>query len=57
MKWTVTLSRKTRKSIPLLPEKVRKSLAYLIKEIELTGPVKGDWPNYGKLGKTTHHCH
>jgi len=33
------------------------TLAYLIREIELTGPVKGNWPNYSKLGKERHHCH
>ena len=47
MKWTVRLSKK----------RVRKTLAYLIREIELTGPVKGSWPNYSKLGKARHHCH
>jgi len=57
MEWTVTLFKKARKSILLLPERVRKTLAFLIKEIELTGPVKGSWPNYSKLGKTRHHCH
>lgn len=57
MEWTVTLSNKARKSIRVLPVRVRKTLAFLIKEIELTGPVKGNWPNYSKLGKTRHHCH
>lgn len=22
-----------------------------------TGPVRGNWPNYGKLGPGRHHCH
>ena len=57
MEWTVTLSKKARKKLRLLPDRVRSTLAYLIKEIELTGPVKGSWPNYSKLGKTRHHCH
>ena len=57
MEWTVTLSKKTKKSILLMPQRVRKTLAFLIKEIELTGPIKGNWPNYSKLGKTRHHCH
>ena len=21
------------------------------------GPVRGDWPNFSKLGKNTYHCH
>lgn len=57
MNWTVTLSRKAKKNIPVLPKRVRSTLAYLIKDIELTGPVKGSWPNYSKLGKARHHCH
>jgi hypothetical protein len=57
MEWTVTLSKKSKKSILVMPQKVRKTLAFLIREIELTGPVKGNWPNYSKLGKTKHHCH
>jgi len=57
MKWTVTLSNRARKNIQTLPDKVKKTLAYLIREIELTGPVKGNWPNYSKLGKERHHCH
>jgi len=57
MEWTVTLSKKARKNIRLLPKRVRKTLAYLIRELELTGPVKGNWPNYSKLGRARHHCH
>jgi mRNA-degrading endonuclease RelE of RelBE toxin-antitoxin system len=57
MEWTVTLSKKARKNIRLLPKRVRKTLAYLIRELELTGPIKGNWPNYSKLGRARHHCH
>lgn len=46
-----------KENLPTLPEKVKKTLAYLIREIELSGPVKGSWPHYGKLGKERHHCH
>lgn len=57
MNWTVTLSKKTIKNIPKMPQKVRKTLALLIREIELAGPVRGNWPNYSKLGEASHHCH
>lgn len=57
MKWKVTLSNRARKNLDSLPDKVKKTLAFLIREIELTGPVKGNWPNYSKLGKERHHCH
>lgn len=26
-------------------------------DIEVDGPVRGDWPNYGKLASGRHHCH
>ncbi|WP_332308295.1 hypothetical protein [Desulfonatronovibrio magnus] len=26
-------------------------------EMEKSGLVRGNWPNYSKLGKNKHHCH
>jgi hypothetical protein len=52
----VALSRQTSKNLPSLPERVKKALALLIADIEESGPVRGDWPNYGKLGSNRHHC-
>jgi len=57
MKWTITFHAKARKSVSKLPARVQKSLALLLREIELNGPARGEWPNYGKLGKDMHHCH
>ncbi|MBI4799664.1 MAG: cytotoxic translational repressor of toxin-antitoxin stability system [Desulfarculus sp.] len=57
MAWTVTVSAKARKGIDKLPEAARKALALLMKDMEAGGPVRGDWPNYGKLGNRRHHCH
>jgi mRNA-degrading endonuclease RelE of RelBE toxin-antitoxin system len=51
MEWTVTLSKKARKNVRSLPERVRKILAFLIREIELTGPVKGNCPTTASLIK------
>jgi hypothetical protein len=45
------------KLISQLPETVKDKLFTLIQEIRLTGPVRGNWPNYSKLGKNIHHCH
>jgi mRNA-degrading endonuclease RelE of RelBE toxin-antitoxin system len=56
MNWSVTLHAKVCKAIPRLPVRVRAMLALLLREIELNGPARGDWPNYGKLGKDTYHC-
>lgn len=57
MKWTVTFSRIALKQRKKLPKSVEKSLIALIMEIEHEGPVRGNWPNYGSLGKRRHHCH
>ena len=57
MSWTVTISKKAAKNLSFLPKQVRKSLALLMREIETDGPVRGNWPNYGKLDKDRHHCH
>lgn len=57
MAWTVLIGAKAEKGIAKLPEAARKALALLLADIETGGPVRGDWPNYGKLGKGRHHCH
>jgi mRNA-degrading endonuclease RelE of RelBE toxin-antitoxin system len=57
MKWNIQITRKAEKQIKQLPEGIRKKLIALILDIELGGPVRGNWPNYGKLDDTRHHCH
>lgn len=57
MKWTVHIKRRVVRQIRKLPELVKKSLIALIREIEWEGPVRGNWPNYSRLGKNRHHCH
>lgn len=57
MGWTVLITAKAEKGIGKLPEAARKALALLLADIEAGGPVRGDWPNYGKLGRGRHHCH
>ena len=55
--WHVRLSKKADKGLAKLPKVVRINLTALMKQIEAQGPVRGDWPNYGKLGPNRHHCH
>ena len=57
MGWTVRISAKAQKRCQALPEVVRRALALLMADLEDFGPVRGDWPNYGKLGPGRHHCH
>ncbi|QOX78295.1 cytotoxic translational repressor of toxin-antitoxin stability system [Trichlorobacter lovleyi] len=57
MTWTVKLSRVAEKQKSKLPKTLRQILYALIGDIEAGGPVRGDWPNYGKLSSARHHCH
>jgi hypothetical protein len=57
MAWTVTSQKKVRKQVKKLPLGVKENLFALLLDIEIGGPVRGNWPNYGKLGRNRHHCH
>ena len=57
MSWTVNIKKKVVRQLNKLPENVRFSLVALIRDIEEYGPVRGNWANYGVLGKNRHHCH
>ena len=57
MKWTVKYSKRAAKQSEKLPKKVLEILDVLVAEIELSGLVRGNWPNYSKLGGMLHHCH
>lgn len=47
MAWTVEVNRRIR--ITALPLRVQQSLVALLREIELQGPVRGNWPNMAGL--------
>jgi hypothetical protein len=55
--WTVVLHTQVLRAQRRLPLYVRDALLALAQDLEARGPVRGDWPNYGKLGRTRHHCH
>lgn len=57
MKWDVQISRKVLKGLPKMPNLAKKQLFLLMKEIEISGPIRGNWANYSKLGVNRHHCH
>ena len=57
MSWTVTISRSAQKQLPKLPKKVLDVLVRLLAELEVFGPVRGNWSNYSKLPDGRHHCH
>ncbi len=49
IKWTVEFTGKVLKQKEKLPIKVQEVLYQLVREMEVMGPVRGDWPNYSKL--------
>jgi len=57
MSWKVSYSRDAAKQQSKLPERIKRVLDALVFEIQKSGPVRGDWLNYGKLGNDLHHCH
>ena len=57
MSWKVRITTRATKDLGRLPAKIRDLLDLLAQDIELTGPVRGDWPKYSKLADGSHHCH
>lgn len=57
MNWTVELTLKAKKQTEKLPKRVVDALIQLMMDMRKSGPVRGDWPNYGKLTEGKHHCH
>lgn len=57
MAWTVEIHRRVERQLSRLPKRVQQSLYALVRDIEAQGPVRGNWPNYGKLSDVRHHCH
>ena len=55
--WTVKMSRSAEKQKMKLSKPVQQILFALLHDIETAGPVRGDWPHYGKLSESKHHCH
>lgn len=61
MEWIVRFTSKARKGIKRLIRAQRKkeleTLQALIAALESSGPIRGEFANYSKLGNNNHHCH
>lgn len=57
--WTVELTKSFEKQKCKLTGKIRDILDRLLKEMELSGPVRSNWKSFGKLhGRIDdYHCH
>ena len=57
MAWTVIVKKKAQKQAHKLPAEIRKILLRLLTEIQIYGPYRSNWQNYGTLVKNRYHCH
>lgn len=59
MNWEVWFSAKAKRQAEKLPAPVQRRLKYLVEEIKVLGPVRTNWPSYGRLKSRgdCHHCH
>ena len=57
MAWDIIAKRKVQKQVEKLPDKIRIVFDLLLTAIRNEGPVRNDWPHYGRLGENVHHCH
>lgn len=55
--WQIKISKKIARQIRNLPPLAYTQMNLLVKDIQEAGPVRGNWPNYGKLAENRHHCH
>jgi hypothetical protein len=61
--WTVDYSRAASKAKKALPKGIQAQLDLLAKEIEIDGPIRKNWANFGPLKKgknipdNAYHCH
>lgn len=57
MSWTVNIKKSVKKGLKKLPKNIQDALEILVIDLQDGGPIRGDWPNYSKLGESKHHCH
>jgi addiction module HigA family antidote len=52
MSWDIRFSRKVVKQIRDLPESVQMTVKFLVKDLQINGPMARTWPNFGKRAIT-----
>ncbi len=64
MTWEVDFAPSAKRKKEKLPSKIKEALAFLVRELEIAGPIQKNWPNFGDLGKikkkippNAYHCH
>lgn len=59
MDWKVDFKKSAQKNAQKLPKQIFGDLQLLVREIEVAGPLRHNWKNFGKLRGTDncYHCH
>jgi hypothetical protein len=57
MAWEVKERRSLNKRVRKLPENIQNLLITLKRELEVNGPIRGNWPNFSPLSGNRYHCH
>lgn len=57
MSFTVRISRQADRTIAKSPKAIQRRFALLLDDLERTGPIRNDWPNFSALGNGLFHCH
>lgn len=55
--WQVELTSKATKQMEHLSRDIKDRLSLFMMELELYGPIRGNWANFGKLANGEYHCH
>ena len=55
--YNVVIKRKMLRNLRKMPEQIQKKMGNLVEDLRDKGPIRNDWPNYGKLGAERYHCH
>jgi hypothetical protein len=55
--YEVIVKRRTLKGLRKMPEQIQMKMANLVEDLRDKGPIRKEWPNFGKLGPDAYHCH
>lgn len=57
MEWAVQVTKKASKRASKMPLNAQILFRALVIDLESTGPIQYEWPNYSKLTHGRYHCH
>jgi mRNA-degrading endonuclease RelE of RelBE toxin-antitoxin system len=55
--YVVLVKKKAQKRISKAPHKVQDLFKQLLQDLQKTGPIQQQWPNFSSLEENNFHCH